>query len=103
MVTTQTDPRYRVTQEVQDPGAVSALAPASDARAVVLFSGIVRDNNLGRSVEHPEHDAYPQLAERPLLAIAEDARSRWSLTEVAIYHRVGRLEIGEASLLVAVS
>jgi molybdopterin synthase catalytic subunit len=102
-VSPQMDPMFRVTVEVLDPVALSSLVARTNAGAVVLFSGIVRDNNLGRSVEYLEYDAYPPLAERTLAAIAVEAQSRWNLTGVAIYHRVGRLEIGEASLLVAVS
>ena len=94
---------FAVTHAVLDPVALSAAVSRPEAGAVVLFSGIVRDNNLGRRVEHLEYDAYPPLAERTLADIAEEVRASWNLTEVAIHHRIGRLEIGEASLLVAVS
>ena len=94
---------FLVTGAVLDPIALSAQVSRPEAGAVVLFSGIVRDNNLGRRVEYLEYDAYPPLAERMLAEIADEARSRWDLTDVAIHHRIGHLEIGEASLLVAVS
>jgi molybdopterin synthase catalytic subunit len=102
-VGSQTVPLFSVTSDVLDPVALSALVSRPEAGAVVLFSGIVRDNNLGRRVEHLEYDAYPPLAERTLAEIAAEVRAQWDLTEVAIHHRIGRLEIGEASLLVAVS
>jgi molybdopterin synthase catalytic subunit len=94
---------FVVTTDVLDPVGLSERVAKPEAGAVVLFSGIVRDNNLGRRVEHLEYDAYPPLAERTLADIAAESRARWDLTEVAIHHRIGRLEIGEASLLVAVS
>jgi molybdopterin synthase catalytic subunit len=94
---------FLVTNDVLDPMALQVAVSRAEAGAVVLFSGIVRDNNLGRRVDYLEYDAYPPLAERMLAEIAGEARSRWELTDVAIQHRTGRLEIGEASLLVAVS
>jgi molybdopterin synthase catalytic subunit len=102
-VKSQPMPLFIVTAEVLDAVGLSDRVAKPEAGAVVLFSGIVRDNNLGRRVEHLEYDAYPPLAERTLADIAVEARSQWELTEVAIHHRIGRLEIGEASLLVAVS
>jgi molybdopterin synthase catalytic subunit len=94
---------FRVTRDRLDPVVLSDLVSRPEAGAVVVFNGIVRDNNLGRGVQYLDYDAYPPLAERTLAEIAEEVRSRWEVTEVAIHHRIGRLEIGEASLLVAVS
>jgi molybdopterin synthase catalytic subunit len=74
-----------------------------DSGAVALFLGVVRDNNLGRRVLYLEYDAYPEMAERKLREVAEEALARWPITDIAIAHRTGRLEIGETSLLVAVS
>jgi molybdopterin synthase catalytic subunit len=94
---------FVVTRDVLDPSAAVAAVSRAEAGAVVLFYGVVRDNNLGRRVLYLEYDAYPPLAERTLAEIADEVRKRWSLTEIAIYHRIGHLEIGEMSLLVAVS
>jgi len=74
-----------------------------ESGAVALFSGVVRNENLGRRVLYLEYDAYPEMAERVMRDIAAEAMGRWSVTDVAIQHRTGRLEIGETSLLVAVS
>jgi len=74
-----------------------------DSGAVALFLGVVRDNNLGRRVLYLEYDAYPEMAKSKLREVAEEAQGRWPITDVAIAHRTGRLEIGETSLLVAVS
>ena len=74
-----------------------------DSGALALFLGVVRDNNLGRRVLYLEYDAYPEVAKKKLREVAEEALARWPITDVAIAHRTGRLEIGETSLLVAVS
>ena len=74
-----------------------------DSGAVALFLGVVRNESLGRRVLCLEYDAYPEMAERKLREVAEEAVARWPITDVAIAHRTGRLEIGETSLLVAVS
>lgn len=74
-----------------------------DSGAVALFLGVVRDHSHGRRVLYLEYDAYPEMAERKLREVAEEALAGWPITDVAIAHRTGRLEIGETSLLVAVS
>ena len=74
-----------------------------ESGAVALFSGVVRNENLGRRVLYLEYDAYPEMAERVMREIAEEVKARWPVLDVAIQHRTGRLEIGETSLLVAVS
>ena len=64
---------------------------------------MVRDNNLGRQVQYLEYDAYPSMAEKVMGELAEEAKARFGLEDCAVLHRTGRLEIGEASLLIAVS
>lgn len=94
---------FLITAEPLDPERIAREVADDAAGAIVLFSGVVRNNNLGRRVEYLEYDAYPPLAERTLAEIAGEVRSRWEVTGVAIHHRTGRLQIGEASLLVAVA
>lgn len=71
--------------------------------AVVLFAGVARDNSDGKPTEHLHYEAYAAMAEPVLARIAEEARQRWPVGRVAIYHRVGHLEIGETAVLVAVA
>ncbi len=78
---------------VEDPGA----------GAIVTFLGVVRDNNLGRRVHYLEYEAYPEMAVPAMQRIAEEIRQKWDVKHVAMVHRVGRLEIGEASVGIAVS
>lgn len=93
----------RVTgDELRTEEAVAAVeSPA--AGAVNVFLGVVRDNNLGRRVDHLVYDAYPSMAEKVMREIAEEAKARFDLLDCAVLHRTGRLEIGETSLLIAVS
>jgi molybdopterin synthase catalytic subunit/molybdopterin converting factor small subunit len=81
------------------------LREAADPRAgaVVLFLGVVRDNAHGRRVRHLTYEAYETLARREIEKIAADIQERWPVVRVAIVHRTGRLEVGEASVAIAVS
>lgn len=94
---------FEVTPAPLDPAKVAGHVRRDDAGAVALFYGVVRDNNLGRRVLYLEYDAYPEMATRVMREIADEIMARWPVTDVAIQHRTGRLEIGETSLLVAVS
>jgi len=71
--------------------------------AVVVFVGTVRDHNRGRRVRYLEYHAYPEMAERELRRLAAEARERYSIGDVALVHRTGRLDVGEASVVVAVA
>ncbi|WP_309742263.1 molybdenum cofactor biosynthesis protein MoaE [Chamaesiphon sp. OTE_20_metabat_361] len=71
--------------------------------AVVIMSGTVRDRTDGQAVEYLEYQAYEPMAMRVFAAIGWEIRSKWAdVTHVVIYHRVGKLKIGEISVLVAV-
>ena len=70
---------------------------------MATFAGVVRDNSQGRTTQYLEYDAYASMAEKKLAEIGEEVQARWDVDRVAILHRVGRLEIGEISVLIAVS
>lgn len=71
--------------------------------AVVVMSGMVRDNTEGRPVKYLEYQAYAPMALQVFRQIAAEIRDRWSdITRIAIHHRTGRLTVGEISVLVAV-
>ncbi|RIH88620.1 Molybdopterin synthase catalytic subunit [Meiothermus luteus] len=71
--------------------------------AVVSFLGTVRSPNRGLPVTHLEYEAYPSMAEKVLRQIVDEMRARWVLGRVAIWHRLGRVNPGEASILIVVS
>ncbi len=93
----------RVTPERLDPEEAIAAVRRDESGAVDLFLGVVRNTNKGRAVDHLVYDAYPSMAEKTMRELAEKAIKRFDLTDSAVFHRTGRLEIGETSLLVAVS
>ena len=97
------DARFRIVEERISADALHELVLRPEAGAVAVFLGVVRDNNLGREVDYLEYDAYPEMAARIMRRIADEIRERWDVVEIAMQHRVGRLEIGEASVGVAVS
>jgi molybdopterin synthase catalytic subunit len=81
--------------------AVGDPSKPGDAGAVVTFLGLVRNHNAGRRVRYLEYDAYEPLALKVFQRIADEARDRWPLVRLALHHRIGRLEIGEASVAIA--
>jgi molybdopterin synthase catalytic subunit len=83
----------RVVDEVRD----------EQAGAIATFTGTTRIQSRGRTVTHLDYDAYEGMAERVMAEIAEGLQARYELTAVAIHHRVGRVGIGETSVVIAVS
>ena len=71
--------------------------------AVVTFIGTVRNNSEGKRVLYLEYEAYPEMAKKKLQEIAAEAKRKWQLEEVAVTHRLGRMEIGEIAVVIAVS
>jgi molybdopterin synthase catalytic subunit len=71
--------------------------------AVIVFRGVARRFSRGRDVVHLEYEAYPEMAEKIMAQIGDEMKIRWPITEVAIVHRTGALEIGQASVAIAVS
>jgi MoaE-MoaD fusion protein len=83
----------RVVDEVRD----------EQAGAIATFTGTTRIQSRGRSVTHLDYEAYEGMAERVMAEIAEGLQARYELSAVAIHHRVGRVGIGETSVVIAVS
>ena len=73
------------------------------AGAVVLFLGTVRELTDGRRTLALDYDSYPEMATAKLEELVENARSQWPITACGIVHRLGRLELGDVSVAVAVS
>lgn len=92
----------RLQTEDFDPGAELARLEAG-AGGVCSFIGLVRDFSDGREVSAMTLEHYPEMAERQLRRLEEEARTRWPIRDALIVHRHGRLEPGERIVLVAVS
>lgn len=94
---------FRVTEEPLSLEAVVAEAADERAGGVATFTGTVRRHSRGREVTYLEYEAYAEMAEDAMAQLAADLLARHELCAVAIHHRVGRVEIGEASVMIAVS
>jgi molybdopterin synthase catalytic subunit len=93
-----------VTTEALSERAVSEAVSDPGAGAIALFSGVVRDQTGGRRVKFLEYEAHTPMALAKMREIAASIRTRWPDTlRVALIHRIGRLEIGESSVMIAVS
>ena len=94
---------YKIVQDILDAKRlVQAVASDKDG-AVVTFAGIVRGNNRGKKVLFLEYEAYSEMAIKMMTQIGDEIRATWGLTSVAMEHRVGRLNVGETSILIVVS
>ena len=94
---------FRVTEEPLSLEAVVAEVADERAGGIATFTGTVRRQSRGREVTHLEYEAYAEMAEDVMQKLAAELQERHDLCAVAIHHRVGRLEIGEASVVIAVS
>jgi molybdopterin synthase catalytic subunit len=96
----------RITPDALDARAIRELEAAvttSGDGGVVTFQGVVRDNARGKQVRSLEYEAYVEMAEQQMAQIAAAVEARWEASAVAMVHRIGRLEIGECSVVVAVA
>jgi molybdopterin converting factor subunit 1 len=94
---------FRLTEDEIDVGGVMAEAASDDAGAVATFVGTVRARSRDRDVLYLEYEAYEGMAENVMAELAATLQAKYDLTEVAIAHRVGRVNVGEASVAIAVS
>jgi molybdopterin synthase catalytic subunit len=96
----------RIGREPLDPRGMAATLSeragfeAGRDGAVVSFLGLVRNHNLGRSVRYLEYEAYEPLAVKAFERIADEIQARWPGAALALHHRIGRLDIGEASIAI---
>ena len=93
----------RIQQERIDVAGVSEGIRRGEDGAVAVFEGIVRDNTRGRRTLYLNYEAYEAMAIHQLESLAAQALANYKVRDVAIIHRLGRLEIGETSVLIAVA
>jgi molybdopterin synthase catalytic subunit len=91
-----------VTRDPLDLQALTAAVAkeATGDGAIAAFTGLVRDHNQGRKVRFLEYEAYEPMAVRALERIVGEARETWPDARLAMHHRIGRIEIGEASIII---
>ena len=93
----------RLTTERIDTDAVLRSVLDNAAGAAVLFVGTTREFTEGRQTSSLEYECYPEMAEKKLAELLDNASQRWPLIQATIVHRLGHLELGESSVAVAVS
>jgi molybdopterin synthase catalytic subunit len=94
---------FRLSAEPLSLDAVVREVGRDEAGAIATFTGTVRNRSRDRDVRYLEYEAYEGMAEETMSALAEELRRRYELTAIAIHHRVGRVEIGQPSVVIAVS
>jgi molybdopterin synthase catalytic subunit len=93
----------QLTREVIDADRIVAAAKRGEDGAVVVFDGIVRDNSRGRMTLHLDYEAYEEMALKQMNELAAQAREEFGVRQVTVVHRLGRLQIGETSVLIVVA
>lgn len=94
---------FRVTVKPIDLDELVRYVTDPEAGAIVPFIGTTRNNNEGRKVIALDYEAYPEMAEKELARIGADAAKKWPICKMAIMHRLGPVQIGEASVVIVVS
>ncbi|MGH9409146.1 MAG: molybdenum cofactor biosynthesis protein MoaE [Vicinamibacterales bacterium] len=93
--------RFAVTPARLDPAAIGAAVARESDGGLATFVGLVRNENAGRTVRWLEYEAFGPLALSTFEQIARETSSRWPEARLAIHHRTGRVNIGEASVVIA--
>jgi molybdopterin synthase catalytic subunit len=94
---------FRVTDKPINLQELVDCVTDPEAGAIATFIGTTRNNNEGRKVIALDYEAYPEMAEKELTRLGEQARRKWQICRMAIVHRVGPVQITEPSVMIAVS
>jgi MoaE-MoaD fusion protein len=96
-------PVVKLVREAIDRDALVASLKQPGDGAVVVFDGIVRDNTRGRKTLYLDYEAYEEMALAQMQKLAAEAAERFPIDRVGVVHRLGRLEIGESSIVIVVT
>lgn len=97
------EPIIQLTHEPLDRAALIEAVSHPGVGGIVVFEGVVRDNARGKQVRYLEYEVYEEMARQQIREIIATAEQRWGVERVAVAHRFGRLEIGEASVIIVVA
>src|SRR6185312_8093852 len=92
-----------ITDAPIDHASMTDRVRSNQAGAVCTFLGTVRELTGGRRTESLDYEAYPEMARRKMAELETEARRRWPIIDAALVHRIGHLDLGEISVVVAVS
>lgn len=95
--------RYRIVETPLMAQTIVDRVRRDEAGAVVVFEGVVRNHSKGQAVQCLEYEAYGPMAQRVLAQIGAEIAQKWSGCESVIVHRVGKLAVGEAAVIIAIS
>ena len=94
---------FRVTDKPIDLHELVDCVTDPEVGAIATFIGTTRNNNQGRKVIALDYEAYPEMAEKELARLGEEAKKKWQICRMAIVHRIGPVQITEPSVIIAVS
>ena len=94
---------FRVTRKALDLQELVDFVTDPEAGAIATFIGTTRNNNQGRRVIALDYEAYPEMAEKELARLGEEAKKKWNIQRMTIVHRIGPVQITEPSVMIAVS
>ncbi len=103
MTTVRPDDTYEITEGVIEPAKLEKRVRAGNDGAVVSFDGFVRNQSHGRATRYLEYEAYQAMAIAKMEEIGRLLHEKFAIDRVAMVHRIGRLEVGETSVFIAVS
>jgi molybdopterin synthase catalytic subunit len=94
---------FQIVHDILDVRTLAQQLASQADGAIVTFSGIVRGTNQGKKVLFLEYEAYPEMAAKMMERIGKEIRDTWGLASVRMQHRVGRLNVGETSVVIVVA
>lgn len=94
---------FKITEEPIEPGDLFVKVVRAKNGAVATFAGVVRNHSGDKQTDYLVYEAYPAMAEKKMAAIGDELKAQWGVVDVAMIHRVGKVEIGEISVLIAVA
>ena len=92
-----------IREDALDASAIADRIRSNTDGALVVFEGVVRAQSRGKQVRALVYEAYGSMAQRQMEHLSEEARRRWPISELAVVHRTGTLEVGETSVVIAVA
>jgi molybdopterin synthase catalytic subunit len=97
------EPIIQLTHKPLNRDQLIAAVSHPEVGGIVTFEGVVRNNARGKQVRYLEYEVYEEMATQQIQTIITEAQQRWGVDRVAVAHRFGRLEIGEASVIIVVA
>ena len=92
-----------ITSDPLDPDSITELVRKNSNGAIITFLGTTRDSTDGKRVNYLEYEAYQPMAQDMIRQIFEEVKERWEIEDLAMSHRLGKVDIGEISMVVAIA